>query len=1835
MICINLCFVNINIKKIIYLTVTNLKRIHMKRITVLFFFLLSVYFTYGQEVTIGTGTIAQEHPLSSYFGFQRSAALYTAAEINQTGFINKLAWDIGKMGDSRPVKIYLKLVEADTLVAANWSTLTTGATLVYNGTFSPKNTIGYRTINLDRSFNYADRTKNVLVLVETNAGRAGIDDAEGLKIKASTSVKQHLTLGVDNINTPGNLSFVSSRPNIKVTFGPEISCYGIHAVKDTVKARSISFTITSQTTTTSFSYEIRTQGLPGSGNTGLVASGTITDMSTSPFVVRGLTQLTDYVLYVRATCANNQNSLYSEGLEFTTPEDLVVLPAAEDFEGEEHFYYTNDTNNKWYIGSAVNNGGTKSLYISKDGGNTNTYNNVGVQVSHAFMNIQIPEGAQDLKVSFDWRCLGQSGLKDYLRVWLVPASFTPTVRAQITPNATRVQIGRGQYYDNAVFLRENASVHVAPFAGQKMRLVFEWKQDSSGGEDPPPAIDNIAIKPYFCKKVDLNTIQVSDITSTGGKIAWVATNAESYDLFIQEKPGIPGEPGVTTNGILPDTGTIRTAIRTTNTTHTFTGLNPGTQYLVWVRTNCTATNAGIWEGPKILATDMVLEDLPYSEDFEGTTNFEYKKNDSKNKWFVGSAVNNGGSKSLYISENYGETNTYNVTGAQVSHVYKDFRIPTGTQEVKVNFDWRCVGEGTISDYFRVWVVPQNYIPSIGTQIAVGTNRIRLGNAQFNGRDTFKTEDIIFDATVYAGQNMRLVFEWRQDNANGNQPPVAIDNLKVTAKNCIAPTNFRVVETRGTSVQVAWTRVPRQNKFEIYYSTQDTPPGETVTGSIITTQNPYTITGLTARTNYFVWIRTVCGDNNRSFWVPLKFNSGQIPAEMPYVEDFEGAMEWDFIEPVTKVLNEWVVGTAVNNGGASSLYITNNGGATNTYDITEATVVHAYRDIAVPMGTAETNISFDWRCVGEGATTRRDYFKVWLVPGSFMPIEGQQITAATDRIQVGGMFNLQANFTTFLIQDLDLIAFQGRVMRLVFEWRQDATGGEQPPAAIDNIKIEKGNCPKVRNLQAEAVEDASPQSALLTWDAFGTETQWEVIIFELENPIVPNNTTPGGIIVNQTSYLFVDPDPTNPAERFYKFYVRPLCTGNGNDKKWTGPGVISFIPPPGCAKVKADIEFEGLEGLEPNEKGEYIICEKGSFNFKLEASYYDIKKTDEYKVESIEYKPPFPFKGGNAIQLNADDIWSNVIDLGFEFCFYGNQYRNILINTNGTISFSIQGVVPGGVYTPGSFAAYEPVSPVPSNPGLNRGPTLNSIMGVFQDTHPGTPSPPDRSINYQIMGKAPCRTLVFNVYHLGMYAGANPAGCPFDPNDIEGSTQTSQIVMYEGSNIIEVYVKNRHSNCSAWQGNAIIGLQNADATKGITPPGRNTGRWSAQNEAWRFTPDGASTAEFFWEKNDEFFSTETTIDVEVSETVKYTAKAIYQICGEEETVMTKEFIFLKEDFEIGKVADLKDCTRKPGEENIFDLKDTYAEIFGNLDPSRYDLTFFETEEDRDADKNVLKEIIKYKGASKPIFIKLKNKLTGCIEYQSFKLGVNEPLEVTILKDQTVCGSYLLPKLEKGEAYYTKPYGEGTKYEGGSIFSELGVHDIYIYKESKGLTEEGEEIEEGEGNGCYGQSQFVLEIVEQPVADQIADMVLTCEIYQLPELSKYNKYYTLPNGEGEELPAGMPIYEPQTIYIFATNEGKKGAVCVDQSSFTVEFDECPIPKGISPNGDGVNDSFDLSGYGVSKIQIFNRNGVEVYSKGMYQKEWAGQDKSGNKLPSGTYYYIIISNGAQRTGWVQLNY
>jgi gliding motility-associated-like protein len=111
-------------------------------------------------------------------------------------------------------------------------------------------------------------------------------------------------------------------------------------------------------------------------------------------------------------------------------------------------------------------------------------------------------------------------------------------------------------------------------------------------------------------------------------------------------------------------------------------------------------------------------------------------------------------------------------------------------------------------------------------------------------------------------------------------------------------------------------------------------------------------------------------------------------------------------------------------------------------------------------------------------------------------------------------------------------------------------------------------------------------------------------------------------------------------------------------------------------------------------------------------------------------------------------------------------------------------------------------------------------------------------------------------------------------------------------------------------------------------------------------------------------------------------------------------------------------------------------------------------------------------------------------------------------------------------------------------------------------------------------------------------------------------------------------PKTVT--ATLTGTNG--CTASSNFEIITKPCVmIPKGFSPDGDKVNDSFDLTGREVNEITIFNRYGTKVYSyTGDYDhNQWTGTTDDGKELPDGTYFYNFTTvDGHTETGWVFIN-
>jgi gliding motility-associated-like protein len=259
------------------------------------------------------------------------------------------------------------------------------------------------------------------------------------------------------------------------------------------------------------------------------------------------------------------------------------------------------------------------------------------------------------------------------------------------------------------------------------------------------------------------------------------------------------------------------------------------------------------------------------------------------------------------------------------------------------------------------------------------------------------------------------------------------------------------------------------------------------------------------------------------------------------------------------------------------------------------------------------------------------------------------------------------------------------------------------------------------------------------------------------------------------------------------------------------------------------------------------------------------QTTDYSVSPIAYAPPFAYNTGTQVLVNVDDTWSQAIALPFRFCFFGTGYTNVIIGSNGAISFNTGNA--------GTFNNWSIPGPAPL--GAQRVDMRNSIMAPWQDIDPTNQG----QIFYELGGVAPCRYLKVSWYEAPMFGDPNSVSTTLYSNNIY--RQTQQIVLYETTNVIDIYIQQKEV-LAGWNGGlAIEGLQDATGNVAVTVPGRNATQWTATNDAYRFTPIGAPnyTVAWYLASNNTLLGTNTTLRVcPATSGTKYRAEVTYNSCG---------------------------------------------------------------------------------------------------------------------------------------------------------------------------------------------------------------------------------------------------------------------------------------------------------------------------------------------------------------------
>ena len=309
----------------------------------------------------------------------------------------------------------------------------------------------------------------------------------------------------------------------------------------------------------------------------------------------------------------------------------------------------------------------------------------------------------------------------------------------------------------------------------------------------------------------------------------------------------------------------------------------------------------------------------------------------------------------------------------------------------------------------------------------------------------------------------------------------ITNVR-TLRACPAPRNLKVDTVTTTEVGISWSAGYEETAWLL-----------SINDSLVELfgDTSYYITDLTPNTSYTLKLFALCDNNDTSYSIQTRVHTlaGEPIDEYPYTCGFEitadgtnqGAL-W-MLENQT---NGWYIDTAARHGGLRGLYVSNDTGAHNTYAVGAGSVSYAYAVFSFEAG--QYAYSFDWICNGESTW---DYLRVAYAPlGTALPTAygswGSDATAPEGFTAIdGGKLNLgeewQTKEGTFTVPSNGLYAFY-------FVWRNDGSQGSMPPAAIDNLMIDRLTCAAPTALHLDSIH---ANEAFLSWHKGGTETTWIV------------------------------------------------------------------------------------------------------------------------------------------------------------------------------------------------------------------------------------------------------------------------------------------------------------------------------------------------------------------------------------------------------------------------------------------------------------------------------------------------------------------------------------------------------------------------------------------------------------------------------------------------------------------------------------------------------------------------------------------------------------------------
>ena len=1514
-------------------------------------------------------------------------------------------------------------------------------------------------------------------------------------------------------------------------------------------------------------------------------------VTTNPYTLTGLNSSTRYEVYVRAVCSASLQSTWAGPINFITVCTTQPIPYYETLNDT-------DVNTKKFCWSIDNRNGDNNAMWRINA------TQATINPQDLFMNPFV--SYDDYLISAHVNVVGTKMLKFKYKV--AANIFNPIERSNF-----EVLMSTSPDMSNPTVLIPAHDVTNADF--MEDFVIFTGTGPAYFAFHLPSDMDlprNTGVLTIDDFSIDdapacpnPSVLMASNVLTTSATLSWTpGYNETQWEMVLQSpNAGVPTGSGTVVN---------------TNPTYNATGLAQNTAYEYYVRAVC-GSNYSAWIGPFRFRTICNVLPTPFIETFETDSPTE-------SCWTI---VNNNGDSNLWD------------LGMPVNPIF-------GAQMAALN----CYTNGSSDDWLispTIAVQPNQrlrfyykslYEPVIGNDLKVklSTNGVDISQFTTTIYDTDVTgtinnvdvREMVINLTgITAPTNINIAFQVPPgtpgpEGLRGTY--LEIDNVIVeTIPACPSVFNVTTNTTNltDTTATINWETAGSETSWEISVQPFGTaaPVGNTLPQYLRTaTAHPYTITGLTPSTRYQYYVRAVCSGSSQSAWAG--------PFEILTKCDLSNICEYTI---------------TLNNGTTGQVY--------QGIDIIQNGVVQQTLTFPVAMPN-QPPASIDYQvflCSGI------EFNLFWRGSGSGLQYSQAQIVV---RDQSG---------TVVWTSPLGL----GTINTNIYT-------GVSNCAAI--------TCPQPTNL-------AVNNMGVLSWTPGGSETQWEVFVQPLGQGSIPQS----GIIVNTPSYTPVASDFLYPTAGTNEFFVRAVC-GPSNKSYWTGPKVFIKNDEPAtaiplqvntdgtCASQGTKASFIGatassvatscsginggdiwyefvatskvhtVEVSNFNPGSYYASSYTGSFP-TIVLSLYEVqangslveKACSENNALVARYSSELTV--GNTYKIRVKYAATEFVDKKFDICvstpsdicdmdaFNYSFEKLVMQNVTGILTIIHSKVVPGwrtntdwgtmffheasnspGVIpyegsqciqlTQDGAAAWDPNDP--------------NIKGLYKDFD--TPSEV-RKVDYSF---ASASRLSGNGTTVELWAG--PPSGPFTmltdhtSSSLAWSLRTGTYDVPAGQTTTRFIFRVR--------GNAIGHLLDAANFKVNTDIITEDATLSCDETS--LTVEAAGVGEWIADANNPAATVIATPTSGTTAISGFNTPGVYtyywktRYCEKPMTVTYQGFN------EVPTVnTPVTYCT-----------SETPSALTATAPPG-YTLQWFTVPVGGTGDVNAPVPSTAIAGTT-TYYVALVD-AGGCI-------GPRIPIDVIVTNLVTpvvgftydnalYCVGGSAPVITTAAGFTTggtftaTPSGLSVDEATGAIALSASTPGVYTITYSI----------QGQGCNLAGEESVVITVNETPLVaiDDVCENQLLL-LNATPVNGSFNPnavdyLWTDENNVtvgansatfnvDEYLAQNPTVNFPVTFSVTVDSDG-----CLATEEFTVTSNPCRIiPRGISPNGDGSNDTFDLTGMGVKELIIFNRYGMEVYSfSGNYSNQWTGVSNKGEELPDGTYFYNIVKeDNSTITGWVYIN-